>query len=62
MLEARRRLAYIAAPATKIAYELGFADAAYFWRFFRRRAGVTPADFRRAARRRAIEGIGAARA
>ena len=56
MLEARRRLAYIAAPATKIAYELGFADAAYFWRFFRRRAGVTPAEFRQAARRRAVEG------
>jgi AraC family transcriptional activator of pobA len=61
MLEARRRLAYIAAPATKIAYELGFADAAYFWRFFRRRAGVTPAEFRREARRRAVEGDGAAR-
>ena len=56
MLEARRRLAYVAAPATKIAYELGFADAAYFWRFFRRRAGVTPAEFRRAATRRAVEG------
>jgi AraC family transcriptional activator of pobA len=56
MLEARRRLAYVAAPATKIAYELGFADAAYFWRFFRRRAGVTPAEFRKAARRRATEG------
>jgi AraC family transcriptional activator of pobA len=59
-LEARRRLAYVAAPATKIAYELGFADAAYFWRFFRRRVGVTPAEFRRAARRRAVEGDGAA--
>jgi AraC family transcriptional activator of pobA len=56
MLEARRRLAYVAAPATKIAYELGFADAAYFWRFFRRRAGVTPAEFRREARRRAVQG------
>jgi AraC family transcriptional activator of pobA len=56
MLEARRRLAYVAAPATKIAYELGFPDAAYFWRFFRRRAGVTPTEFRRAARRRALGG------
>jgi AraC family transcriptional activator of pobA len=59
MLEARRRLAYVAAPATKIAYELGFRDAAYFWRFFRRRAGLTPAEFRNAARRRATEGSGA---
>ena len=56
MLEARRRLAYVAAPATKIAYELGFHDPAYFWRFFRRRAGVTPAEFRRAATRRATDG------
>ena len=55
LLEARRRLAYIAAPATKIAYELGFRDPAYFWRFFRRRAGVTPSEFRRAAMRRAVE-------
>jgi AraC family transcriptional activator of pobA len=61
-LEARRRLAYVAAPATKIAYELGFPDAAYFWRFFRRRVGVTPAEFRREARRRAVEGNGAAQA
>ena len=58
LLEARRRLAYIAAPATKIAYELGFRDPAYFWRFFRRRAGVTPAEFRRAARKRALDGGG----
>ena len=58
MLEARRRLAYIAAPATKIAYELGFADPAYFWRFFRRRAGLTPAEFRKAARRRALGAAG----
>lgn len=61
MLEARRRLAYIAAPATKIAYELGFHDAAYFWRFFRRRAGLTPAEFRRAAQHRALEGSKAPR-
>lgn len=53
-LEARRKLVYIAAPVTKIAYELGFEDPAYFWRFFRRRTGSTPAQFRRAARRRAL--------
>ena len=56
VLEARRRLVYIAAPVANIAYELGFEDPAYFWRFFRRRTGVTPAEFRRTARRRALGG------
>jgi AraC family transcriptional activator of pobA len=54
ILEARRKLVYIAAPVATIAYELGFEDPAYFWRFFRRRTGSTPAEFRRAARRRAL--------
>jgi AraC family transcriptional activator of pobA len=56
ILEARRKLIYIAAPVANIAYELGFEDPAYFWRFFRRRTGVTPAEFRRTARRRALGG------
>ncbi len=53
LLEARRKLVYIAAPVSKLAYELGFDDPAYFWRFFRRRTGMTPSEFRRAERRRA---------
>ena len=53
LLEARRKLIYIAAPVSKLAYELGFDDPAYFWRFFRRRTGMTPTEFRRAERRRA---------
>lgn len=52
-LEARRRLVYIAAPVSRLAYELGFEDPAYFWRFFKRRTGLTPDAFRRAARARA---------
>lgn len=56
LLEARRKLVYIAAPVSKLAYELGFEDPAYFWRFFRRRTGMTPAEFRRAQRARADGG------
>jgi AraC family transcriptional activator of pobA len=47
LLEARRRLVYIAAPIQLLAYELGFEDPAYFNRFFKKRTGVTPARFRR---------------
>lgn len=47
LLEARRKLIYIAAPVSRIAYELGFQDPAYFCRFFRRRTGLTPSAFRR---------------
>jgi len=45
-LEARRRLIHVAAPVAQLAYELGFQDPAYFSRFFRRRTGVTPTQFR----------------
>ena len=44
--EACRRLMYTAAPVGNIAAELGFEDAAYFSRFFRRRMGTTPLVFR----------------
>jgi AraC family transcriptional activator of pobA len=44
--EACRRLTYIAAPISKLAYELGFEDPAYFCRFFKRQTGQTPRDFR----------------
>jgi AraC family transcriptional activator of pobA len=46
LLEARRKLTYIAAPVSLLAHELGFEDPAYFWRFFRRRTGLTPNEFR----------------
>lgn len=46
-LEARRRLVYVAAPVAAIAQELGFEDPAYFCRFFRKHAGVSPTAFRR---------------
>lgn len=50
LLEARRRLIYIAAPVSLLAYELGFQDPAYFSRYFKTRVGVTPSAFRREAR------------
>ncbi|HMA11066.1 MAG TPA: helix-turn-helix domain-containing protein [Steroidobacteraceae bacterium] len=46
LLEAKRQLYYTARPVSDIAYELGFDDAAYFTRFFTRRAGVSPRAFR----------------
>jgi AraC family transcriptional activator of pobA len=47
MLEARRKLIYVAAPISLLAYELGFEDPAYFSRFFKSRIGMTPSAFRR---------------
>lgn len=47
-LEARRRLIHVAGSVAALAYELGFEDPAYFWRFFRRRTGMTPSAFRKA--------------
>jgi AraC family transcriptional activator of pobA len=46
LLEAKRRLHYTDAPVSEIAYALGFDDAAYFTRFFSRRAGLSPRAFR----------------
>ena len=48
MREACRRLTYIAAPVASLAEELGFEDPAYFSRFFKRRAGVSPHRWRQA--------------
>lgn len=46
--EACRRLVYIAAPVANVAEELGFADPAYFSRFFKRRIGMNPHRWRQA--------------
>ncbi|WP_313329399.1 helix-turn-helix domain-containing protein, partial [Stutzerimonas balearica] len=46
--EAQRQLAYTDLDVQQIARDLGFADAAYFSRFFRKQAGVTPSAFRAA--------------
>ena len=46
MLEARRLLAYTAAPVAQIAAQLGYADPAYFSKFFARSVGETPTAYR----------------
>jgi AraC family transcriptional activator of pobA len=46
LLEARRRLIYVAAPVSQIAYDLGYQDPAYFCRIFKKRVGMTPRAFR----------------
>lgn len=47
LLQARRELIYTPRSVALIADTLGFADASYFTRFFKRMAGVSPRDFRR---------------
>jgi AraC family transcriptional activator of pobA len=44
--EAQRRLIFTRASATKIGYALGFVEPSYFLRFFRKRTGMTPAQYR----------------
>lgn len=46
VLEAKRCLGFTAMPISQIAYSLGFADPAYFSRFFRNRVGVNPSVYR----------------
>jgi AraC family transcriptional activator of pobA len=46
IVEAERQLRYTPMPVTQVAYYLGFDDPAYFSRFFTRRMGVSPRDFR----------------
>lgn len=45
-LEAKRLLIQQHADITQIAYDLGFKDASYFSRFFRRVSGQSPSEFR----------------
>jgi AraC family transcriptional regulator, transcriptional activator of pobA len=47
MLAARRELAYTETTIAGVAQRLGFSDASYFTRFFRRHAGLAPSRFRR---------------
>lgn len=50
LLEARRRLFHTDFGVAEIAFALGFEDASYFSRFFRRQSGQAPAAYRAAAR------------
>lgn len=44
--EARRNLVYTDLPVSRIAYNLGFEDPAYFSRVFARATGISPRAFR----------------
>ncbi len=46
VLEARRLLFHTNNSLKEIAFDLGFSDASYFNRFFKRETGVTPAEYR----------------
>lgn len=48
----RRELVFTPSPVQEIAYGLGYADPAYFNRFFRRQTGTTPGAYREAERSR----------
>ncbi|MFD7654649.1 AraC family transcriptional regulator [Actinosynnema sp. NPDC059797] len=50
--EAKRLLAKTDLAVRQVAARVGFADPAYFCRFFRRETGVSPGGFRRGAERR----------
>jgi AraC family transcriptional activator of pobA len=50
-LESKRLLLYTDKPAGEIGYELGFTEAAHFSRFFKKMAGKSPSEFKRAAAR-----------
>jgi AraC family transcriptional activator of pobA len=47
VLEAKRSLVYTLLNVEQISENLGFADPAYFARFFRRQVGCSPSEFRR---------------
>lgn len=46
ILESRRLLFHTNSSLKEIAFDLGFAEASYFNRFFKRETGVTPAEYR----------------
>ena len=46
IMEARRLLFHTQNSSKEIAYELGFDDASYFNRFFKRETGATPDSYR----------------
>jgi AraC family transcriptional activator of pobA len=46
VMEARRLLFHTHNPLKEIAFDLGFSDASYFNRFFKRETGDTPAGYR----------------
>jgi len=54
LIEAKRNLLYTSMTVAEAGYVLGFRDPAYFTRFFTRRAGVAPKQFKSAAGHEAV--------
>ncbi|SOD96706.1 helix-turn-helix domain-containing protein [Spirosoma fluviale] len=50
VLEARRLLFHTQQSLKEIAFDLGFSDASYFNRFFKRETNLTPAEYRASIR------------
>lgn len=47
MLQAKRQLTYTSLSAKEIAYNLGYADYAYFSKLFRKLTGISPSEHRK---------------
>lgn len=58
LIEAKRNLLYTSMTIAEAGYALGFRDPAYFTRFFTRRAGMAPRQFKAAAGREAVQAGG----
>jgi AraC family transcriptional activator of pobA len=54
LIEAKRNLLYTSMTIAEAGYALGFRDPAYFTRFFTRRAGMAPKQFKSAAGHEAL--------
>jgi AraC family transcriptional activator of pobA len=54
--EACRRLVHVAAPVSRLAFDLGFQDPAYFCRFFKRHTGLGPREYRTRTLERLADG------
>ncbi len=46
LIEIKRRLIYTRLPLDSIAYALGYKDPSYFSRFFKKREGISPGQYR----------------
>jgi AraC family transcriptional activator of pobA len=51
ILEAKRIFAYTDASVSEVSHQLNFSDPSYFVRFFKKKAGITPDDFKQSLNR-----------